>query len=78
MIRKISSLVSLGLAFAFGYLYYVTYFQWRNCFNELGRCFDDETGIVYLEQSGAVWFILAVLALGVGLYNAVHLSKPKR
>ncbi len=76
MIRKISSLVSLGLAFAFGYLYYVEYFKWRNCFNELGRCFDDDAGVVYLEQSGVVWLLLAVLALGVGLYNAWHLSKP--
>jgi hypothetical protein len=78
MIRKISALVSLGLAFAFGYLYYVRYFKLRNCFNELGRCFDDDAGVVYLEQSGAVWFLLAVLALGVGLYNARQLSKPKR
>lgn len=78
MIRKLSSLVSLGLAFTFGYLYYVEHFKWRNCFNDLGRCFDDDTGVVYLEQSGVVWFLLAVLALGVGLYNAWHLSKPRR
>ncbi len=78
MIRKISSLISLGLAFAFGYLYYARYFKWRNCFNELGRCFDDDAGIVYLEQSGAAWFLFAVLALGAGLYNAGHLSKSKR
>lgn len=78
MIRKISSLVFLGLAFVFGYFYYVQYFKWRNCFNELGRCFDDNSGVVYLEQSGAIWFLLTVLALGVGLYNAWHLRKPKR
>lgn len=78
MIRKITSLVSLGLAFVFGYLYYVNYFKWRDCFNELGRCFDDDAGIVYLEQSGAVWSLLAVLAFGAGVYNAVYLSKPKR
>ncbi|RJE85485.1 hypothetical protein D3P04_10835 [Paracoccus onubensis] len=75
MIRKISSLVSLGLAYAFGYLYYAEHFKWRNCFNELGRCFDDDAGVVYLKQSGVVWLLLAVLALGVGLYNAWHLSK---
>lgn len=78
MISKISCLVSFGLALAFGYLYYAMYFKWRNCFNELGRCFDDHAGIVYFEQSGAVWFLLAVLALGVGLYNVGHLGKPKR
>ena len=78
MIKKIASLVSFGFALAFGYLYYVEYFKWRNCFNELGRCFDDDAGVVHSEQSGNVWFLLAVLALGVGLYNAWHLSKPKR
>ena len=77
MIRKIASLASFGLSFAFGYLFYVDYFKRRNCFNELGRCFDENTGVVYEEQSGAVWLLLAVLALGAGLYNAWHLSKPK-
>lgn len=78
MIRKIFSLTLLGLSGAFGYLYYVQYWQWRNCFNQLGRCFDESTGVVHLEQSGGVWLLLAALALGGGLYNAWHLGKPKR
>jgi hypothetical protein len=72
MIRRFISLVSFGLALAFGYLYYAAYFQHRDCFNALGRCFDEETGVVYSEQSGMVWLLLAVLALGVSLYNAWH------
>jgi hypothetical protein len=78
MIRKICFLVSSGFACAFGYLFYADYFKWRGCFNELGRCFDEDTGVVYDEQSGAVWFLLAVLALGLSLHNAWHLSKSKR
>lgn len=78
MIRTIASLLFLGLAGVFGYLYYVEYFKWRNHFNELGRHFDDGTGVVYLEQSGAVWFLLSVLALTAGLYNAWRLRKAKR
>lgn len=78
MIRKFISLVCFGLAFAFGYLYYAAYFKHRACFNELGRCFDDETGVVYSEQSEIVWLLLAALALGVSLYTAWHLRKPKR
>ncbi|KPB00492.1 hypothetical protein [Ahrensia marina] len=78
MIRKFISLVSFGLALVFGYLYYVTYFKHRDCFNALGRCFDDETGVVYSEQSGIIWLLLAALALGVSLYTAWLLRKPKR
>lgn len=54
MIRKFISLVCFGFALAFGYLYYVAYFKHRDCFNELGRCFDDEAGVVYSEQSEMV------------------------
>lgn len=78
MIRMIASLAFLGLASAFGYLYYVEYFRWRDCFNELGRCFDDGAGVVYLEQSGAVWLLLALLALMAGLYSAWRPSRTKR
>ncbi|TMV92328.1 hypothetical protein FGG78_07990 [Thioclava sp. BHET1] len=78
MVRQISSLLLLGLAVICGYLYYVEHYKWRNCFNELGRCFDKETGVVYSEQSGTVWLMLTVLALGGGLFNALRLRKSKR
>ncbi len=78
MIRMLASLTCLGLSLAFGYLYYVDYFKRRDCFNELGRCFDEDTGIVYMEQSGTVWLLLTVLALGAGLYNTWRLDKTKR
>lgn len=75
MVRKVISLVFLGLAAIFGFLFYVQYFKWRKCFNELGRCYDGETGTVYLEQSGQVWLSLAVLALGISLYQAVRMKQ---
>jgi len=78
MIGKIFSLVLLGLAVVFGYLYYVQYWKWRNCFNELGRCFDDDAGVMHLQQSGAAWLLLAVLALGGGICNTWRLGRPKR
>lgn len=78
MIRKISFLISLGAAFIFGYLYYVQYFKWRDCFNEEGRCFDDQSGVVYSEQSGAIWLSLTVLALGVSLYAGRKLRRQKQ
>ena len=75
MNRVIYALFCLGLACTSGYFYYVQYFKWRSCFNEMGRCFDEDTGVVYSQQSGAVWLLVAVLALAIGLYNAWHLTK---
>ena len=68
MTGRVLSLVLLGLSVAFGYLCYVRYVRWRRCFNELGRCFDAEAGVVYSEQSGIAWLSLAVLSLGASLY----------
>ncbi len=77
MIRVAFSLAFLGLSFAFGYFYYVQYFKWRDCFNELGRCYNAEAGVVYLEQSGAIWLSLAILALGSALYQVWRLGKAE-
>ncbi len=77
MIRKVAFSVLLLMSFAFGYLYYVQYFMWRGCFNELGRCYDNESGVVYLEQSGGVWLTLAILTFGTALYLASRLIRQK-
>ncbi len=37
------------------------YLKWEDCFNELGRCYDSETGFVYLEQAGATWALLTIV-----------------
>lgn len=42
-------------AMLFGTAYYERYWRWRNCFNELGRCWDPESQQVFLEQAGLVW-----------------------
>ncbi len=78
MIRKLSALVLLGLSLVSGYFYYVQYFRWRGCFNEMGRCFDAESGVVYLEQSGDTWLLLTALALGASVYQAWRSGKPNR
>jgi hypothetical protein len=55
----------------------VQYFHWRDCFNALGRCFDDAAGVVYLEQSGAIWASLAGMTLAAALYGAWRLRGVK-
>ena len=75
MIRKLAVLVLLGASALFSCQYYDSYFRWRDCFNELGRCFDDTSGVVRLEQSGEVWLLLAVLTFGAALYHSWRLVR---
>lgn len=35
-----------------------SYWRFRNCFDEEGRCFDPTTSVVHMEQSGLVYFII--------------------
>ena len=70
---RIAQVLVGGLLAGFGMLcvavFYDRYWRWRDCFNELGRCFDSVSQDVYLEQSGlargglAAFFILAGLCL---------------
>lgn len=64
-------LLSALLAMAFE----ARYWRWRDCFNELGRCYDPATQDVYLEQSGIVWGGLSAISLLIGLRL---LWKPRR
>lgn len=57
----------LGLGGLLAFAFYDRYWRWRDCFNELGRCFDAETQDVYLQQSGSVYGGLAALFLVLGL-----------
>ena len=59
--RRTALITSLGLSAILWLAYYTQYFKWRHCFNELGRCFDEETGVTYLQQSNLFWLPLAVL-----------------
>lgn len=69
LIRLSVSVALFGLSCVFGAAYYALHFKWRDCFNALGRCFDPDTGHVYLEQSGAAWFSMAAIALIGSVYQ---------
>jgi hypothetical protein len=66
-LRYAIEIVLAGLGLAAGLLFYDRYWRWRDCFNELGRCFDPVTQDVYLEQAGEVYGGLAALFLILGL-----------
>lgn len=54
-------LICVALAGLFAFAFHEQYWRWRDCFNELGRCYDAEQGVVYLEQAGVVWGLLAAI-----------------
>lgn len=60
-------IVLIAMAICSAALFYESYWRWRDCFNDLGRCFDPVSQNVYLEQSGLVWGgftgILVLMAL---------------
>lgn len=66
VLLALSSLLTLtGLLLLF--MFYERYWRWRDCFNELGRCFDPVSQDVYLEQSGLVWGGFAAISLFLGI-----------
>ncbi|MFT5787120.1 MAG: hypothetical protein ACI9KK_002482 [Ascidiaceihabitans sp.] len=73
-IRIIAISASSGMSVILYLAYYNQYFRWRSCFNELGRCFDDNTGAVYQEQSGLAWLSMAVLMSLFALYQLWRLT----
>lgn len=44
----------------FLYFYYIRYFQWRDCFNELGRCYDPDGSHDIYTTAGQFWGWLAI------------------
>jgi hypothetical protein len=52
----------LWLAFTalFALAFHDRYWRWRDCFNELGRCYDPEHGVM-VEQAGAIWGSLTLI-----------------
>jgi len=65
MIFNLVTAVLLGMAALSGFAYFDRYYRWRDCFNDLGRCYDPKTGMVYLEQAGLVWLTLLLVCLGL-------------
>ena len=69
IVRIVLGIAVTGTGALLALAFYERYWRWRDCFNELGRCFDPVTQDVYLEQSGGVYggFAALFLILGVAL-----------
>jgi hypothetical protein len=57
------------LAGVCAFAFYDRYWLWRDCFNELGRCYDPARQQVLLANAGYIWGGLAVLCLVLALLN---------
>jgi hypothetical protein len=58
--RLVRPLVWLALTLACALAFLERYWRWRDCFNELGRCYDPEHGVM-VEQAGAIWGSLTLI-----------------
>jgi hypothetical protein len=67
IVRRVIGVLLLGMAILFLLAFHDRYWRWRDCFNELGRCYDPVSQAVYLEQAGLVWGSLAGLSLVAGI-----------
>ena len=61
----LSALFFLAALFS-GWIFHEHYWRWRTCFNEIGRCFVPETGMV-LTDSNFVWGLIAALTFALAL-----------
>jgi hypothetical protein len=57
------SFLFAAAAALFAFAWYDRYWLWRDCFNELGRCYDPVGEQVYVEQAGLVWGMFAAISL---------------
>lgn len=67
VVRVVLGALLAGFGGLLALLFYDRYWRWRDCFNELGRCYDPVSQDVYLEQAGAIYATLAALFLILGL-----------
>jgi hypothetical protein len=77
-LRGIVGMALIGLGLLFVLAFESRYWRWRDCFNELGRCYDPVSQDVYLEQAGLVWGSLAAVSLLAGIGLVVGLRRKRR
>jgi hypothetical protein len=68
IVQRVIGVLLLGTAVLCILAFHDRYWRWRDCFNELGRCYDPVSQDVYLEQAGLVWGSLAALSLVAGIF----------
>lgn len=75
--RAVALVLGGGVLGLSAFAYYEQYFRWRGCFNELGRCYDSASGMVFLEQAGIVWALFAGVGALIALWGALPVLRSK-
>lgn len=57
------------------YLFFIRYYKWRDCFNELGRCYDPDGSMQVYTTGGSVWGFVSLLFLCVAAMSVVRLRR---
>lgn len=55
-----SMLLWLSLTGLSIFLFYENYWRWRDCFNELGRCYETDVGVM-TDTAGPIWGSFTVI-----------------
>jgi hypothetical protein len=74
LVRASIAVLWLSLTALFALAFYERYWRWRACFNELGRCYDTEAGVM-VEQAGFIW---GAAAIAFGLLFSRSLWRLRR
>ena len=43
----------------FLYFFYIRYYKWRDCFNDLGRCYNPDGSFQVYTTGGIVWALIS-------------------
>lgn len=66
------------MALVFGAAFDAMYWRWRDCYNELGRCYNPDGAHVVYTTAGAVWLLPCVVCIVVSLAFALRRQRARR
>jgi len=60
------------------FFYYIRYYKWRDCFNELGRCYDPGGSHEVYTTAGQMWGVVSIPFLLLTCICVVLLWRRRR
>ena len=61
----------------FAWLFYIRYYKWIDCFNDLGRCYDPDGSHEVYTTAGQMWGVLAIPFLLMMIVGAILLMRRR-
>jgi hypothetical protein len=66
------------MAALFGFLYDAMYWRWRDCYNELGRCFNPDDSYAVYTTAGAIWSLPCIACAAAAFWFALRCRRARR